>query len=57
MKYKVITYNPYKINYFNKIKEAKIYMNNLGHKVNIDKKTINCQITDGNIPQIRYERL
>ena len=57
MKYRVITYNPYKICHFKTIKDAKIYMNERGHRLNIDKKTINCQITDGNVPQIRYERM
>jgi hypothetical protein len=57
MKYRVITYNPYKICHFKTIKDAKNYMNDCGYRLNIDKKTISRQITDGNTPEIRYERI
>jgi hypothetical protein len=58
MIHRVITYNPKKICDFKTIKEAKNYMYDCGYNAkSIDKKTINCQITEGNIPQIRYEKI
>ena len=61
--YTITTYNPYQKTNFDNIKQSKEFMlkysfeNNISvGKLDIDKKTINLQITEGNTPLIRLER-